>query len=1063
MIDYPPRTALVDYMRAVIFGPRDGEAEEISGTPFLRYMSGILFPSGLSIERGADSLVASADDEAPNADIGGEEGEQERGLELAFELLQAAVGVSFRVNEHCVVSCSAWGARYVEVAAEQGEIPPTRVRTRAGKRWRRVPLATAAAPETVQIRAGDPPVLIFGGLARVEARWRARGDGTAIVTVTMVNTQGEGKSKGGLDPALALFQVGLRCAAGESILPYPEVGTDHSPDSEESEVAFLYRHSKPYARGHGAAATWCDPTSTGTAWVEVDFMPTTDVPAATFELANANVDGRCVDINFLSSAPRAEVIDALSTLPSAYGDWIDGHEARTVEPQFEHVAGRFVERARAWRARMELGLRLLEKNDDAWYAFVLANTAMGMQMVMTASARGGPFGLATQRPMPQFTLVGKRWRPFQVAFMLATIESCWNGDSPHRETVDVIWFPTGGGKTEAYLFVAALELVRRRLAHGESDTATAVLSRYTLRMLTAQQFQRTAALVVALELLRRNDAVRLGTRPFSLGLWVGGGLTPNKLRDAHDLLREKLETARPENPFQLQACPCCATEIFPSKPNGRPGHWRMHEFGIISTQGRFDFHCPNKLCAFHESLPLSVIDEALYQSPPSILLGTLDKFAQLPWDARSRVFFGGVDDCSPPPSLVLQDELHLISGPLGSISAPYEAAIETVLRLRGGIPKRIASTATIRNAEEQIMGLYGRPCAVFPSPCGSWDDAFFFSTDRTKPGRKYVGVMGQGYTKPVVAMSWTAAALLQAPMEVPMAPGDLDAYWTVLAYHNSRRELGRTLTAAKDEVSTRIKVIASNPAVARELREPMELSSQMVKSMSEALDALARQHTSARPAVDFVPCTSIVSVGVDVGRLGIMLVNGQPKLTSEYIQATSRVGRDKVPGLVITLFSPAKPRDRSHYEDFRGYHESIYRHVEPTSVTPYALPARERTFHAALVALMRHGLPWSASADAGKVDFDEPATAAAITRLVELMCIADPAEAEALRDLAKFRIREWEEMIEGTAGLLHYEKLRTPMHFHALLYKYGGLQEGAKWATMNSVRNVDSETLIDIG
>ncbi|MDB5974670.1 MAG: helicase domain protein [Nevskia sp.] len=1063
MIDYPPRTAIVEYMRSVLYGPRDGEAEEISGTPFLRYMSGILFPSGLSVDRGGDTVVASADEEAPSADIGGEEGEQERGLELAFEMLQAAVGLSFRVGEHCAITCAAWGACYEQAGEMPGEQARGRPRGRAGKRWRRRALATTAAPEVIRLAPGSPPVPIFGGRAHVEARWRPRGDGTAIVTVTMVNMQGEAKSTG-LDPALALFQVGLRCSAvDQGILPYPEVGTDHAPDSEENEVAFLYRHSKPYARGHGAAATWGSAQADGAPWVEIDFMPSVDVPAATFELADISVDNRCVDIDFLSSAPRSEVLGALSTLPAAYDDWIAGHEAATVEPRFVKVAERFVERAKAWRDRMELGLKLLETDDDAWYAFHLANKAMGMQMVMAAEAHGGPFELAAARPMPRFILAGKRWRPFQVAFMLATVESCWDEASAHRQTVDVIWFPTGGGKTEAYLFVAALELVRRRLVHGEADTATAVMSRYTLRMLTAQQFQRTAALVVALELLRRENADRLGARTFSLGLWVGGGLTPNRFRDAHELLEEKLGTARPENPFQLQACPCCGTAIFPSKPTGRPGSWRMHEFGIVSTQGSFRFYCPNKRCAFHAVLPLSVVDEALYESPPSILLGTLDKFAQLPWDARSRVFFGGTDDRSPPPSLVLQDELHLISGPLGSISAPYEAAIETVLRRRGGIPKRIASTATIRNAEDQIRGLYGRQCAVFPSPCGSWDDAFFFSTDRQRPGRKYVGVMGQGYTKPVVAMSWAAAALLQAPMEVPMAERDVDAYWTVLAYHNSRRELGRTLTAARDEVATRIKVIASDGAPIRELREPMELSSQMVKSMSEALDALNRRHSAARPAVDFVPCTSIVSVGVDVGRLGAMLVNGQPKLTSEYIQATSRVGRDKVPGLVITLFSPSKPRDRSHYEDFRGYHESIYRHVEPTSVTPYALPARERTFHAALVALVRHGLQWADAADAGKVDFADPATVSAVAQLVELMCIADPAEAVALRELAQVRIGEWNDLIEGTAGNLHYESLRAPMQFRALLYKYGGLQAGALWPTMNSVRNVDSETMIDIG
>jgi hypothetical protein len=580
-------------------------------------------------------------------------------------------------------------------------------------------------------------------------------------------------------------------------------------------------------------------------------------------------------------------------------------------------------------------------------------------------------------------------------------------------------------------------------------------------MLTAQQFERTAALITALELLRREDTARLGGRPFSLGLWVGRSLTPNLFRNAHDVFTKQLESAEPKNPFQLQACPCCATEIFPAKPNGTAGRWRQYEFGITSTPNSFFFYCPNPGCPFHERLPLNVVDEALYENPPSMLMGTIDKFALLPWNDRSRAFFGGRNDDSPPPSLIIQDELHLISGPLGSLAAPYEAAMDTIISLRGAKPKRIASTATIRNAAEQIKGLYGRDVAVFPSPCGRWDDAFFFSTERDKPGRKYVGVMGQGYTKPVVAMAWTAAAILQAAKEVPMPNDSLDAYWTLLAYHNSRRELGRTLTAARDEVATRVKTIASSEALARNLGEPLELSAQMVTSMSEALEVLRRAHTTERPAVDFVPCTSIISVGVDVGRLGVMLVNGQPKLTSEYIQATSRVGRADIPGLAVTLFSANKPRDRSHYEDFRAYHESIYKHVEPTSVTPYALPARLRTFHAALVSLVRHGLPWGRQEDAGLVDFNDPRTANAIEQMLELMCEADPSESEDLRALAAQRINEWIEYAETSTHLL-YENRQVGMSLHALLYQYGQAQGSAFWATMMSMRNVDSEASISV-
>lgn len=1057
MKKYPQRTKVVDYLKAVLYGPRDGDDEIVEGTPFLRYMTGILFPAQQEVSEGEGTAVGSVIEEVVDAAASSaEEGEEERGLELAFEMLQAAVGLSFRVPEGATIRCATWAARYVM----QDGVPSGNKRGRASKRWRREALATPDHPEVALVSEGQAPIMVFGGRAHVEARWRSHGDGTAVVTVTLVNRQ---VSAGrGLDPAMALFQVGLHCEVdGGQVLPYPEVGTSHLPGSEEAEVAFLYKEESPFARGHGASATWADPLQQQAAWVAIEFVPAVDVPAPTFDIKEGGVDPRCLQIQFLDTGKKDDILTVLETLPRGYRQWIERKRSEA-KGQFDDVATMFVQRAEGWCSRIDKGLAILRDDANAWRAFQLANRAMGMQMILGREGKRGPYPARSNRGAPSFLFGDLKWRPFQIAFMLASVESVWNEESVDRETVDVIWFPTGGGKTEAYLFVTALELVRRRMVHGERDTATGVISRYTLRMLTAQQFQRTAGLVLALELLRRSEPRLLGARPFSLGLWAGGDVTPNRFRQAHKKLEECLQAAKPENPFQLQACPCCGTELFPSKPQGHPGNWNMEQFGFVSTQGSFELHCPSVSCPFHESLPINVVDDALYAMPPSVLIGTMDKFAQLPWDDSARVFFGGIDDESAPPSLILQDELHLISGPLGSISAPYEAAIETIIRLRGTSPKRIASTATIRNAREQVRALYGRESAVFPTPCGSWREAFFFSINEEAFGRTYVGVMGQGYTKPVVAMSWTAAALLQAPMEVDLDKGALDAYWTLLAYHNSRRELGRTLTAARDEIESRVKVVASPGKAARRVNEPLELSSHMVKSMAEAMESLERSHASQKPAVDLVPCTNIISVGVDVGRLGLMLMNGQPKLTSEYIQASSRVGRAEVPGLVVTLFSPSKPRDRSHYEDFRAYHEALYRFVEPTSVTPYALPSRERTLHAALVALVRHALQWPKAGDASKVDFDDPSTNAAIDKMVELMCIADPAEAEQIRSLAARRIEEWRGFAEVAGDSLLYESRQAPLNFPALLFDYGKLQGRGYWPAMNSVRNVDSETAIVI-
>ncbi len=1051
---YEPRDELVAYARRTLMGPAGGDAEEVKGTPFLRYMTAILFPQGASVGAAIDAVAATADDVGEDASEQDEAADEiAAGVDLAAESLPSAVGISFKVRDASTVRCLVWGARYERTGVpERGDPRGTAV-------WRRVPLATKAAPEVVDLRKGTPPTAVFSGRGLLSVRWRTQKDGTAIVTVALVNAQrAAGRAP---DPALAIFQVGLRCEAADGIEAYPRIGTNHVPGSEEAEVEFLYRAVLSFARGHGAAANWGEAQGGRVPWVEADFTPSVDVPRATFEVDDKAIDVRCCDIKFLVDSPREVVVAALDTLACGYGRWAIEQRQWVVGSQDPAVAERLVSRIEAWARRVQAGVELLRQDDVAWRCFVLANEAMGIQMALSKSRPKIPYSREKRRSMPSIDFTGRRWRPFQVAFLLGVIESLVDPASPDRDVVDVIWFPTGGGKTEAYLLVSAFEMVRRRIVHGDRDKATAIISRYTLRFLTAQQFQRTGALVVALEVLRGRLPAELGMRPFTLGLWVGGAVTPNDFRKAHERFQEQFDSRSPRNPFLLQACPCCGTEIFPSAKGRGRDHWVESDFGVVARPDQFRFRCASQACEFHDGLPLHVVDEALYREPPSMLLGTVDKFALLPWDDRSRVFFGGVDDQSVPPSLVLQDELHLISGPLGSLAAPYDAAIDTIIKARGLRAKRIGSTATIRNAREQVRGLYGQEVAVFPSPSTRWDNAYFFSTDLQAPGRTYLGIMGQGYIKPVVAMAWTAAALLQAAKEVKLDPKSLDAYWSLLAYHNSKRELGRTLTAAQDEIQARIRAIAKSPSLVRTVREPLELSAAMVKSLGEAIEALERPYDDRNPPVDLVPCTSIISVGVDLDRLGIMLMNGQPKLTSEYIQATSRVGRGEVPGLVVSLFSATKPRDRSHYEDFRTYHESIYRHVEPTSLTPYALPARERTLHAALIAAIRHATPFSANESAKTVDFDGPDVQQRMADLVAAMTAADPTESGAIKALLDERLAEWREEAESGYSLL-YERQRVGHQFTSLLTPYGKAKAGALWPTMMSVRNVDSEVRIRI-
>ena len=357
---------------------------------------------------------------------------------------------------------------------------------------------------------------------------------------------------------------------------------------------------------------------------------------------------------------------------------------------------------------------LLADDPQIRTAFTLANLAILIQQIRSRrEARIASFDPATstvlfEEPYETLDLNSQRakgcaWRAFQIAFILASLRSTADSSHDDRELVELIWFPTGGGKTEAYLGLAAFSVFLRRL-RDPADTGVQALMRYTLRLLTAQQFQRAGRLVCAMEYLRRHHSAALGDETISIGIWLGGSTTPNTRADALAVFRSLTRgDGAKENQFVLDRCPWCGAQMGPVELAGR-GRGRRSIPKVIGYEQRGKtvvYACPDHLCEFHESMPLYVIDEDIYEIRPALIIGTVDKFAMLAWRPQARSLFGIAMDGTrsySPPGLIIQDELHLISGPLGSMVGLYEPVIEELCTDGRGSPparpKIISSTAT---------------------------------------------------------------------------------------------------------------------------------------------------------------------------------------------------------------------------------------------------------------------------------------------------------------------------------------------------------------------------------
>ena len=1089
------RQKIIEAIRTDLIGPREDE-EVLEENPRYAYLVGMLdaqnddedYSSAGEQEVDADMAIEDGEDYTA-----GEEDDNEPISTTRFQL-PSSIGISFYVQSDLngLNLDVCWGDYSKSSRKYTGKDEKEHSRTV----YTRIPMK-----ETVRVvfadftRTNDYPLVCDSNVHVHVSRIPLKG-GYSLVTAYVVNKR---KNPANSTERL-MFQVELKAHAEDG---RPVFIAEHICREILAADEFYFAQRPILGRGRGCAAVWDKPVNGKTTSISTAFIPEYEFPGV-----SAALDG--FDQYYFSTltmskkAKKDETIGKLKTLADSYDSWItktlSGSKQMEDQAFRERIGNTVIGRCQDALRRIREGIHIIETDDTAFEAFCFMNCVIFLQNSIKNYAKKH----GTDEVVCSFTdfirQKGKSsnfgWRPFQIAFILMNLAGIVNPEHPDREIVDLLYFPTGGGKTEAYLGLMAFAIANRRLRATEDseynlDGGVTVMLRYTLRLLTTQQRDRITKMVVAAEKIRRQAYPRFGTEPISIGFWVGGGVTPNKFEEFIEKPDRPQDARSAVNHVckQLLTCPFC----------GKP--LKEENFYIDTDRKTIEIYCSDRDCEFYKyrdgryPIPVYLVDEEIYSKCPTIILSTVDKFARLPWDVNTNALFGRVNrkcsrdgyvaigaehgrhnrtetlptstltDIRPflPPELIIQDELHLITGPLGTVYGAYETIIEDMCTHDGIRPKYVVSTATIKNAEEQTRCLYARKNTTqFPPNGFEIGDSFFIREIPVddNPFRKYVGICAPGQSMKN-ALLWIYAIILQAAYTYSLQEeyrDVIDPYYTLVGYFNGIRELGGAVRLLQDDIPKRIHRIKRKYGLEKEryLYRNEEITSRMASfRIPEKLSQLETTFEK-KGCLDTAIATNMIAVGMDVDRLGLMAVTGQPKQNSEYIQATSRIGRSH-PGLVVTLYNAYRPRDLSHYENFTGYHVQLYRFVEGTTATPFSARARDRVLHALVISAIRLNYPQMANNPdaAAIVSLTDEQIATVRKMIIDRLNIVKPsAIADAEDEINQF-IEWWKLRASRTDKPLRYYVVGTD-RYNRLMNPYDKPHEEDEKATLQSMREVES-------
>ena len=815
------RELIIEELKKDLIGPRISDDETFwewgGDKPLSRYVSGVLYPKQTNLNHD-DFLKNTVEGKIDDDDD--EEEEQTSSFTIAVGTQPSSIGITCSVLKQTEkIDVEINFAKYDMVERKPTRKPrkknkesETDEEEKMEKGWKRRAV-TKSFQIKLQNKKGEEKYLDEDAEVVYEVKDSAD---KYLVSVFLLNTN-EAVPETYTEPDKCIFQPEIKLLSSKNSKTSNsknifqsmsnEVNTSRKKDEiQKIQFDLLFRNKKFFAAGRNCSVEWeienKSQDSDSVNWVKTTFIPRYEIkridplqrsdPEISKSLFNALLLKTLADVKEFSNYN-----ELLSPVVSEYDKWIKNLEQKSpsIPKKFVECVNYQIKNCYDAKKRISDGIKLISTNDMAGQAFQFANEVMYDQMIYSMWAKDNikNQGKVETDVPPADKYPAPEWRVFQLAYILLNIKSIVEPTSKEeRETVDLLWFPTGGGKTEAYLGIVAFVLAMRRLREKEPNKyGVSVLMRYTYRLLTQQQFQRAAALMCSCERKRQKDKVwdskkvwydknghkkigkeveKWGTEPFLVGLYVGDTTTPNYLTTAEKNLnwyksKYPFNPLKEQNPVQIINCPRCGMKLTP------------HNYHISKNPKRMIVKCANMKCYFGDKdkeerfLPVVMTDDDIVSTLPSLLIGTVDKLARLTWEPRFAAIFGRVrrhckkhgfwpantssgDLCKcdkkiygdiripiPPPELIIQDELHLISGTLGTLVGLYESVIEDLCLHNGIKPKIIASTATIKNSEDQIKWLFARDRSkIFPPQAFDFGDTYFSKIVPEKLGKIHLGI-----------------------------------------------------------------------------------------------------------------------------------------------------------------------------------------------------------------------------------------------------------------------------------------------------------------------------------